>query len=75
VLYVRAYGRRLRDQLDLGIVAAWHGAAFAKAERMPDLDKVLARTKRGGRRIDAALTANETRRWRAFFAAQKANPN
>ena len=70
VLHVRGYGRRLLDQLELGIAAAWHGASFGKAERMPDLDKVLSRTKRGGRRLDAALTANETRKWRAFFAAQ-----
>jgi hypothetical protein len=76
VLYVRSYGRRLLDQLELGIASAWHGAGFAKAERLPDLDKVLTRTKRGGRRHDAALTANETRKWRSFFAAQeKVTPN
>ena len=63
------------DELELGIAAAWHGAGFARAERLPDLDKVIGKRKRGGAQPDRAFTANEARRWRQFFATQKANPN
>lgn len=72
-MHVRAYSRRLADQLEVGIASVWHGAAFTRAARLPDLEKVLAR-RRGdtsaSRRLDRAFTASETRRWRAELGKQ-----
>lgn len=71
VLTIRAYGRRITDDLEVGLAAAWHGEMFARMRRPPDLDKLLA--KRGPRRggIDRALTSSETRRWVKVLAEKK----
>lgn len=71
---VRAYSRRLMDQLELGIAAAWHGEGFARTKRLPDLDKVFSKRGRGVA-PDKAFTAAETRRWAKQLAEQERRPS
>lgn len=75
MLHVRGYSRRLTDQLELGIASAWHGAGFARQERLPDLDKVMRKSERGRPAVDRAFTANETRRWAKVLAEQERRPS
>lgn len=58
------------DKLEVAIAGAWHGAAFARTDRLPDLDKVLGKKKGARLPVDSAFTQAETRRWTKVLSEQ-----
>lgn len=67
---VRAYSRRTMDLLEIAISGAWHGEGFARTKRLPDLGKMLGRSKGQTVKVDNVLTMRETQKWREYFAQQ-----
>lgn len=73
-LSIRAASELRLDRMDELILAAWQGARWGRAKRMPDLKDALTVRRRVKRR--PKTLEEDVRRWETFFrrvSAGKAN--